>query len=135
VDRKRALSDDPFIDIEELWRDDDVVSYHVSWTESAYKTCGQLIAYATTLHRSQFRVFSFSIALYGDTGRLLRWDPDVDIFEFLWRFNHLLPVDRVPDATVTSAEDDEIMMALPKLRTYPKFQHVQKDHLHRNGLG
>jgi Fungal protein kinase len=139
----KPLSNDPFIKIEELRKDEDDVSAHVGWTKSAYKTCGQLIAYATALHRSQFRVFSFSIALFGDAGRLLRWDrsgviytepfkwADGDLFEFLWRFNHLSPVDRGHDTTITLAEDDEAMMALPKLRTYPKFESVQKDHLHR----
>ena len=33
--------------------------------------------------------------------------------------------------TVSPAEDDEAEVALPKLRTYPKFENVQKDHRHR----
>jgi Fungal protein kinase len=139
----KPQSNDPFIKIEELRKNADVVSCHVGWTVSAYKTCGQLIAYATALHRSQFRIFSFSIALFGDTGRLLRWDrsgaiytapfkwADGDLFEFLWRFSHLSPVDRGHDTTITPAEDNEAVMALPKLRTYPKFENVQRDNLHR----
>src|SRR6266581_3381352 len=39
---------------------------HVKWTNSAYKVCGQLLAYASELHRSQFRIFSFAVALFGD---------------------------------------------------------------------
>jgi len=53
----------------------------VKWSKSTYETNGQLIAYATAIHRSQFfRVFSFSIALFGKTGRLLRWDRSGIIF-------------------------------------------------------
>ena len=129
--------------IEALQTNPDDVSCHVGWTAGAYKTCGQLIAYATALHRSQFRVFSFSIALFGDTGRLLRWDrsgviytksfkwADGDLFEFLWRFNHLLAADRGHDTTVSSVEDDEAELALPKLKTYPKFENLQKSQLHK----
>ncbi|KAI0247322.1 hypothetical protein BJV78DRAFT_1246563, partial [Lactifluus subvellereus] len=125
----KPKGNDPFIRIEELQTSPDDVSCHVGWTVGAYKTCGQLIAYATALHRSQFRVFSFSIALFGDTGRLLRWDrsgviytepfrlADGDLLEFLWRFNHLSAVDRGHDTTVSS--------------TYPKFENLQKGHLHK----
>ncbi|KAI0247320.1 kinase-like domain-containing protein, partial [Lactifluus subvellereus] len=129
--------------IEELQTNPDDVSCHVGWTAGAYKTCGQLIAYATALHRSQFRVFSFSIALFGDTGRFLRWDRSGviytkpfkwakgDLLEFLWRFNHLSAVDRGYDTTVSSVEDGEAELALPKLKTYPKFENLQKGHLHK----
>ena len=129
--------------IEALQINPDDVSCHVGWTAGAYKTCGQLIAYATALHHSQFRVFSFSIALFGDTGRFLRWDRsgviytksfkwgDGKLLEFLWRFNHLLAVDRGHETTVSSVEDDEAELALPKLRTYPKFENLKKSHLHK----
>ena len=139
----KPKENDPFIKIEELQKNADVVSAHVGWTVKAYKTCGQLVAYATALHRSQFRVFSFSIVIFGDTGGFLRWDRSGviytapfkwakgNLFEFLWRFNHLSAVDRGHDTTVVPAEVDEAEVALPKLRTYPKFENVQKDHLHR----
>jgi Fungal protein kinase len=134
---------DPFMRIEELQTNPDDVSCHVGWTVGSYKTCGQLIAYATALHRSQFRLFSFSIALFGDTGRFLRWDrsgviytkpfkwADGELFEFLWRFNHLSAPDRGYDTSVSLAEDDEADLALPKLMTYPKFENLKKSHLHK----
>jgi hypothetical protein len=56
---------------------------------------------------------------------------DGELFEFLWRFNHLSIVDRGRDTSVCSAEDDEAELALPKLRTYPKFEDLNKSHLHR----
>ena len=113
-------------------KDGDLES-HIRWSHSAYKICGQLIAYAAALHHSQFRVFSFGIVLFGDTGRLLRWDRSgviytesfpwkqrVTLFEFFWRLNFLSPVDRGYDTTVTRVmdDDDEAKAALSKLRTY-----------------
>src|SRR6266404_930493 len=117
----------------------------VTWTKGAYKTSGQLIAYATSIHRFQFRVFSFSVALFGMTGRLLRWDRSGIIFtesfnwyeqqdtffEFLWRLNHLSGADLGYDTTVTSVEIDEANAALPKLRTYPGLEKLKKENLHK----
>ena len=118
---------------------------HIRWTNSAYKICGQLLAYASALHRSQFRVFSFAVVLFGDTGRLLRCDrsgviysepfdwanqPDT-LFEFFWRLNFLSDVDRGYDTTVTSVEDDEAEAALSKLRTYKGLENVQTKDLHK----
>jgi len=141
IENKRK-GEDPFIQIEELQRNPKATC-HVDWTNSAYKTCGQLIDYATSHHRSQFRVFSFSVFVIEDTFRLLRWDrsgiiytelsklANEYLFEFLWRFNHLSPVDRGHDTTVCPADDNEALLALPKLRTYPKFENVQTKDLHR----
>ena len=134
---------DPFIQIEELRKHARRVSCHVGWTIRDYKICGQLIAYARAVHRYQFRVFSFSVAIFEDTARLLRWDrggviytepfkwADGDFFEFLWRFNHLSAVDRGYDTTVCSAEDDEAEAALPKLRAYFEVENLRKEHLHK----
>ncbi|KAH9020336.1 hypothetical protein EDB84DRAFT_1231763, partial [Lactarius hengduanensis] len=106
---------------------------------------GQLIAYTSAVHRSQFRVFSFSVVLFGNTGRLLRWDrsgviytepfdwstqPDT-LFEFLWRLNFLSDVKRGYDTTVTSVADDEAEAALSKLRTYQGLENVTKADLHK----
>src|SRR6266404_3217536 len=119
---------------------------HVNWTKVAYKINGQLIAYATAIHRRQFRVFSFSVVLFGETGRLLRWDRGGIIFtksfnwyeqhdtffEFLWRLNHLSDVDRGYDTTVTSVSDHEAKAALPKLLTYPGLEKLKKkEDLHK----
>src|SRR6266699_2331578 len=58
---------DIFRTLTELKRDDEKngdLESHIRWTNSAYKICGQLIAYATALHHSQFRVFSFGVVLF-----------------------------------------------------------------------
>ena len=134
---------DPFMRIENLQKDINDARSHVGWTNRAYKACGQLISYATAVHRSQFRLFSFSIALFGENARLLRWDrsgvvytapfpwKDGNLFEFLWRFNHLSGIDRGHDVTVSSADDDEAELALQKLKTYLNLEALNKEHLHR----
>jgi hypothetical protein len=137
--------DDIFRPLSELKRDDEIdgdLESHIQWTDSAYKICGQLIAYATALHHSQFRVFSFGVFLFGEEGRLLRWDrsgvvyteafpwkmqPDT-LCEFFWRLNFLSPVDRGYDTTVTPVmdDDDEVKAALSKLRTYEGWENGEK---------
>jgi len=118
---------------------------HIKWTKAAYAVSGQLIAYADAIHRSQFRVFSFSVVLFGNTGRLLRWDrsgivytapfdwPEQHdtLYEFLWRINHLSYVDRGYDTTVTSVEGDVANAALAKLITYPGLENVTKSDLYK----
>ncbi|KAH8977385.1 hypothetical protein EDB86DRAFT_2817875 [Lactarius hatsudake] len=140
--------DDVFRDLEEMGREatkkSDLKS-HIRWTKGAYRVSGQLIAYTSAIHRSQFRVFSFSVVLFGNTGRLLRWDrsgviytepfnwstePDT-LFEFLWRLNFLSDVKRGYDTTVTSIADDEAEAALSKLRTYQGLENVAKADLHK----
>ncbi|KAH8984957.1 hypothetical protein EDB92DRAFT_1459802 [Lactarius akahatsu] len=140
--------DDVFRDLEEMGREarakSDLKS-HIRWTKGAYRVSGQLIAYTSAIHRSQFRVFSFSVVLFGNTGRLLRWDrsgviytepfnwstqPDT-LFEFLWRLNFLSDVKRGYDTTVTSVADDEAEAALSKLRTYEGLENVAKADLHK----
>lgn len=134
---------DPFMRIEELQRDIDDITSHVCRTNRAYKACGQIISYATAVHHSQSRLFSFSIALFGENARLLRWDhsgaiytaafpwKDGSLFEFLWRFNHLSAIDRGHDLTVSSADDGEAELALPKLKTRLNFGDLKKEHLHQ----
>jgi hypothetical protein len=137
--------DDIFRPLTELKRDDEIdgdLESHIRWTNSAYETCGQLISYAAALHHSQFRVFSFGVFLFGEKGRLLRWDrsgvvyteafqwktqPDT-LCEFLWRLNFLSPVDRGYDTTVTPVmdDDDEAKEALSKLRTYKGWENGEK---------
>ena len=137
-------NDDIFLTLTELKKDekDGDLESHIRWTNSAYKICGQLIAYATALHHSQFRVFSFGVILFGEKGRLLRWDrsgviytepfqwktqPDT-LYEFFWRLNFLSPVDRGYDTTVTSVmdDDDEVQAALSKLRAYEGWEDGEK---------
>ncbi len=67
--------DDVFRDLEQMKKEEkqnqDLTS-QIEWTNTAYRISGQLIGYASALHRYQFRVFSFSVVLFGESGRLLR---------------------------------------------------------------
>jgi len=137
--------DDIFRTVGAMQRKVQPVECHINGSKAAYKICGQLLAYASALHSSQFRVFSFAVVLFGDTGRLLRWDrsgiiytesfnwakqPDT-LFEFFWRLNFLTDVGRGYDTTVTSVTDDEAEVALNKLTTYPGLENVKAADLHK----
>jgi len=141
---KTKRTKDPFLTVRKLQRYHNAsdADYYDRRTKG-YKTCNLLIAYATALHRSQFRIFSFSVVTFEDNVRLLRWDrsgviyteafelADGHLSEFLWRFNCLSAVDRGYDSTVSLVDNDEAEAALPKLRSYPTFENVRKGHLHR----
>ena len=119
---------------------------HLKSADYAQKICGQLVAYASKLHRPQFRVFSFAVVLFGDTGRLLRWDrsgviytetfnwanePDM-LLEFFWRLNFLSDAERGYDTTVTSVDNgEEAEAALSGLRKHKGLEHVQLPDLYR----
>ncbi|KAH9961812.1 hypothetical protein BC827DRAFT_1267471 [Russula dissimulans] len=140
VEKKK--SNDPFPELTKLKTEEESEKDLESraCTDSTYsKICGPLAAYAPALERSKFRVFSFAVVLFGDTGRLLRWDrsgaiytesfnwpsqPDT-LFEFLWRLNFLSDVDRGCDTTVTSVGEEEAEVALSKLTTYKGLENVQ----------
>ncbi|KAI9461158.1 hypothetical protein F5148DRAFT_983140, partial [Russula earlei] len=92
------------------------------WTERVYRVCGQLTHYATSIHHSQFWVFSYSIILFGKaTGRLLRWDRSGAIYtelfdwakdpntlsKFIWRLNSLTFAQRGYNTTVTSVSKND----------------------------
>ncbi|KAH9051973.1 hypothetical protein EDB87DRAFT_1581999 [Lactarius vividus] len=141
-------NNDVFRDLEQMKRETTAKSDlrgHIRWSKDAYRVSGQLIAYTSAIHRSQFRVFSFSVVLFGNIGRLLRWDrsgviytepfnwttqPDT-LFKFLWKLNFLSDVKRGYDTTVTSVREDEAEAALSKLRTYQGLENVAKADLHK----
>ena len=139
---KTKRTKDTFLTVQKLQRYNDNADYYERRTKG-YKTCNLLIAYATALHRSQFRIFSFSVVTFEDNARLLRWDrsgviyteafklADGHLSEFLWRFNCLSAVNRGCDTTVSLVDNDEAEAALPKLRTYPTFENVRTGHLRR----
>ncbi|KAH9960891.1 hypothetical protein BC827DRAFT_1376549 [Russula dissimulans] len=144
VENKNS-DDDIFRTVDEMRRKVSPVERHIKPSKAAYKICGQLLSYASALHHSQFRVFTFAVVLFGDSGRLLRWDrsgiiytesfnwanqPDT-LFEFFWRLNFLSDVDRGYDTTVTSVTDDEVEVALNKLKTYEGLENVQASDLHQ----
>ncbi|KAI9508742.1 hypothetical protein F5148DRAFT_1148826 [Russula earlei] len=119
------------------------------YNDSAYKICSQLITYASTLHHSQFHLFSFAIILFGKSGRLLQWDCSSliysepfywvekhdTLFEFIWRLNFLSNADRGQDTTVISVvPNDEATVAISKLNEYEGLM-IKKDFWHIDHQG
>ncbi|KAI0263436.1 hypothetical protein BC834DRAFT_938764 [Gloeopeniophorella convolvens] len=134
-----------FRDVESMLEAGENLVRHVEFTKEAYETCGQLISYASAVHRSQFRVFSFSVGLFGEYGRLFRWDrsgvvytqtfkwkdePDT-LLEFLWRFNFLSTIHRGHDTTVCSAEREEAEVALRVLVGHSGYENLTPGDLHK----
>ncbi|RPD57736.1 hypothetical protein L226DRAFT_525028 [Lentinus tigrinus ALCF2SS1-7] len=88
---------------------------------------GQIMSYATLLYTKQHRAHLFTVVLFGDMARLIRWDHSgivvtkkfnyhqepIKLGRFLWRLCHLSAAQRGHDPTVTrvlstSAEDELI---------------------------
>ncbi|KAI0296767.1 hypothetical protein B0F90DRAFT_1018720 [Multifurca ochricompacta] len=135
---KRKKGEDT--DKEENAKEDEVEDELESRMDTIYRICRQLIGYALEHHQSQFRVFSFSIFLFGQKGRLLRWDhsgviytepfdwltePDT-LLEFIWRFNFLSDIERGYDTTVAPVTDNEAEVAIPKLKRYPGLENTRR---------
>jgi hypothetical protein len=84
------------------------------------RTRGQMAAYALTQLGSQFRHFSFSVAIIGKHARLIRWDRGGAVVterfdyteqprllaEFFWRFSLASPEHRGLDESVTEVAAD-----------------------------
>ena len=77
-------------------------------------TRAELVAFASAQMATQFRVFRFSVVVFAQWARFLRWDragvvvskafdftrhPDW-LAEFFWRYSHMLPTDRGEDLSV-----------------------------------
>ncbi|KAI0273344.1 hypothetical protein BC834DRAFT_1037998 [Gloeopeniophorella convolvens] len=131
IENKRQ-DEDFFITEEKLKEKREAPTSHIKSTEACRRTCGQLLSYASKIHVTQYRVFSFGVVLFGPNARILRcdrsgiiytelfaWNKENTLFEFLWRFNHLSDAQRGHDTTVCPATDDEAARALPKLLGYP----------------
>ncbi|KAH9174768.1 hypothetical protein EDB89DRAFT_2241537 [Lactarius sanguifluus] len=129
--------DDVFRDLEEMGREarakSDLKS-HIRWTKSAYRVSGQLIAYTSAIHRSQFRVFSFSVVLFAASytpSRSTGPPNPTHSSNSYGGSTSFLTVKRGYDTTVTSVGDDEAEAALSKLRTYEGLENVAKADLHK----
>jgi len=76
-----------------------------------FLTRAELVSFASAQMATQFRVFCFSVVVFRQWARLLRWDragsrkfdftrhPDW-LAEFFWRYSHMLPADRGEDLSV-----------------------------------
>ena len=81
--------------------------------DRARQTLGQLTSYATAHLAAQFRTHVFSILLFRESARLMRWDragvivserirlDKSELTQFFWRFNDANATERGHDPTVT----------------------------------
>ncbi|KAI0265150.1 hypothetical protein BC834DRAFT_880302, partial [Gloeopeniophorella convolvens] len=133
-------------DVDEMLQEGRNPACHIKWGHEAFQTCDQFVAYAEAIHKSQFRTFSFSIGIFGESCHLFRWDRSGFIytepinwvkvsgsalFEFLWRFNFLSPAERGHDPTVCPAEESEAEEALPFLRRHPGMEQTDAGDLYK----
>ena len=82
-------------------------------SDRARQTLGQVACYATAHLAAQFRTHTFSILLFRETARLMRWDragvivteriplDNPALKQFFWRFNNSDATGRGYDSTVT----------------------------------
>ncbi|KAI0321323.1 hypothetical protein OF83DRAFT_345750 [Amylostereum chailletii] len=110
---------------------------------------GQVTSYAMTMFENSSRVFVFSVLIIQEEARFMRWDRSGVIFserfnwletdylaEFFWRFNHMTPVQRGFDPTVTTPSEKEEQIARKafqavKDKTYKALLPTQNDPLRR----
>ncbi|KAI6013862.1 hypothetical protein EDC04DRAFT_2579081 [Pisolithus marmoratus] len=90
-------------------------------TVDANNTRGQITTYAVTQFDSQFRFFAFSLVIFGNRARFVRWDRGGAIIsaqfdyvensnilvDFFWRFSHLSREGRGHDPSVSPANLSE----------------------------
>ncbi|KAI6097159.1 hypothetical protein F5141DRAFT_1255676 [Pisolithus sp. B1] len=119
IELKRSVSWDPFQDFDLKKNKGESSDPFERDTVIANDARGQITSYAVRQFYSQYRFFAFSIVVFGDHARLVRWDRSgavvsarfnyVDnanlLVDFLWRFSHLSREDRGHDPTVSPASD------------------------------
>lgn len=113
IEFKAANSQDPFNDPKEGKRRK-TLKFERDSCREARLTRGQMTSYAVAQLGSQFRVFAFSVMIFGNFARLIRWDRAGAIVtekfsytenpgllaNFFWRYDHLSPEMRGVDPTV-----------------------------------
>ncbi|KAI6142706.1 hypothetical protein BKA82DRAFT_25818 [Pisolithus tinctorius] len=114
IELKPYMSYDPFTDLDPNTNDDPFERD----TVHANNTRGQITTYAVAQFNSQFRIFAFSIVVFNDHARLVRWDRAGAVVstrfnyvqnsnlltDFIWRFSHLSREERGHDRSVSPAK-------------------------------
>jgi hypothetical protein len=84
--------------------------------EKPRQTLGQVTNYATAHFAAQFRTHVFSVLLFREAARIMRWDrsgvivseriplDEPQLTKFFWRFSNASPTERGHDPTVTPFE-------------------------------
>ncbi|TFY77261.1 hypothetical protein EWM64_g6751, partial [Hericium alpestre] len=137
-DENDPFTDTGFADID----DSDDEANFLRDTSDADHNLEQMTQHLSAQLSAQFRSFSFSVILFPNAYRLIRWDragavvtrrtslgrDGQSLAEFLWRFNHMNPEQRGRDTTVCAPNRTEAALA----RTFFESQGV-REHLASSG--
>ena len=115
TEAKYMPGDDPF--------DDKIESFERS-TGQAQDTLGQICSYATAQMAAQFRTHLFSLLLFREYARILRWDRAgvivtqkinlADLSKFLWRYDKMTRVQQGFDEDIVPISLKEVEQFDPK---------------------
>ncbi|KAI5984862.1 hypothetical protein EDD15DRAFT_2374764 [Pisolithus albus] len=115
IELKPTVSYDPFQDLDLKANKGGSSASFEKDTVQANETRGQITSYAVRQFGSQYRFFAFSVVVFGNRARLIRWDrsgavvsasfdyckESAILVDFLWRFAHMSPQERGHDPTVS----------------------------------
>ena len=118
---KHGSSDDPFRDQSPSFE------YHSDRSE---KTLGQICSYATAHMAAQFRSHVFSLLVFPEYARILRWDRagvivtgEIDLTgrtgasllaDFFWRYGNMTDPERGHDKNITRVTFQDVETAIPE---------------------
>ena len=124
VECKMSSSDDPFLSDLKPQSESTRENPFMSTGTDACNTAGQITAYTTQMLGAQYRTHTFTILVFKDFSRLIRWDragaivtapichkSDPYLSDFLIRYNEASPKTRGHDITVTPATQEEVQCA------------------------
>ncbi|KAI0696669.1 hypothetical protein C8T65DRAFT_663385 [Cerioporus squamosus] len=133
--KPESVSDDPF--------DEDAQNFEPT-AERRKDNLGQIMSYATLIFTTQHRAHLFTVVLFGEMARLIRWDHSgvvvtkkfnyrsepLKLGRFLWRYCHLSAIQRGHDPTVTYVRshtwEDELMEKRAKNPTLDSGHEIGK---------
>ncbi|KIM40756.1 hypothetical protein M413DRAFT_28524 [Hebeloma cylindrosporum] len=115
VEAQTSQAFDPFVDNDD--NDSDRYEYYPfeATADLRMTTRGQILAYCTTIARSQFRTHVFGVIILGNCARLFRWDPssmvvtslfdytnqtDNYLAQFIWYYDNASPLTRGHDTSI-----------------------------------
>jgi len=131
VEFSREITSDPFTNTGKPGRTEP--SQKLSDTTCA--TRGQMALHSTRMQMYQFRTCVFSVGIFGDVARLLRWDRagaimsapihysaagNRELAEFFYRFDRMNPSQRGWDPTVCDATEEDAAAFAQAIRTVAK---------------
>ena len=145
---KATESHDPFRDLPPLDEHPATDTMVQADTPEGTETLGQMAAFAAEQMAQQLRPWVFSVVIFGDHARLIRWDRSGAIFtprfdyresghleKFFTCYGSLDPGSRGVDTSITTLEDDDPKVELAKKGIGFKSQHYPHPRFYEFRLG